>query len=163
MDLEPLPKPSEMLAARPAAELLFDHLRRWFDVPPEVTLDLTTIDSAVGELGDPHLVMAMAMRKLQAFHLLTTPGVVTTTDVVLTVVQDLERALQQAPRLYLRDAAESTDWDAELAALDLDDGERVGAALTDAEIERFREAHAALREAARAVLRVSEGRIRRLE
>ena len=28
-------------------------LRRWFAVPDEVTLDLTEVDSAVRELGDP--------------------------------------------------------------------------------------------------------------
>ena len=69
-------------------------------------------------------VMAMAMRKLQAFHLLTGTNVGTTTDVVLTIVQDLERPLRQAPRARLRHQAAHTDWDAELAALgdeDVDD------------------------------------------
>lgn len=164
--MEEIPKPRELLAVRGAAEELFDMLRAWFAVPSSVTLDLRAVDSAVAELGEPRLVMAMAMRKLQALHLLTTPGVVTTTDVVLTVIQDLERALLQAPAMHLRDTAASTDWDAELAALD---GPVAAAASTDDaeqgtpdEIARFRAHHTALHDAARAVLHASDGRIRRL-
>ena len=157
--MEEIPKPSELLAARTAAESLFDLLRRWFDVPVSVTLDLRTIDSAVAELGEPQLVMAMAMRKLQALHLLTTPGVRTTTDVVLTVIQDLERALLQAPAMHLRQSAAETDWDAEFRAMDapdaiMDEGE------TDDEIDLFRRSHMSLHEAARAVLHITNGEIR---
>lgn len=171
--MEDIPKPRELLAVRGATEALFDLLRTWFDVPERVTIDLRAIDSAVAELGEPRLVMAMAMRKLQALHLLTTPGVVTTTDVVLTVIQDLERALLQAPAMHLRDAAATTDWDAELAALDdLDDAVDSGpggsvdagvrGARTNEQITQFRAHHAALHDAARAVLHASDGRIRRL-
>ena len=120
--MDPIPKPHELLAAREPAQELFAQLRSWFGVGTRVTLNLEAIDSAVAELGDTQLVMAMAMRKLQAFHLLTTPGVVTTTDVVLTVVQDLERALVQAPRSYLRNAAAAADWDAALAAIEALEG-----------------------------------------
>jgi hypothetical protein len=173
--MDEIPKPRELLAIRGATEDLFILLRQWFAVPTAVTLDLRAVDSAVAELGEPRLVMAMAMRKLQALHLLTTPGVVTTTDVVLTVIQDLERALLQAPAMHLRDAAAATDWDAALAALDDDDDdddddrEEADAAEAQAddggendEITLFRTHHAALHEAARAVLHVSDGRIRRL-
>ena len=165
--MDEIPKPRELLAIRGAAEDLFTMLRKWFAVPNTVTLDLRTVDSAVAELGEPRLVMAMAMRKLQALHLLTTPGVVTTTDVVLTVIQDLERALLQAPAMHLRDTAAATDWDAALAALDheadSDEAERSDHD-DDAndEITLFRTHHAALHEAARAVLHASDGRIRRL-
>lgn len=163
--MEDIPKPRELLAVRHAAEELFSMLRRWFDVPVSVTLDLRAVDSAVAELGDPKLVMAMAMRKLQALHLLTTPGVVTTTDVVLTVIQDLERALLQAPAMHLREAAAVADWDAELAALH-DGQEPAGhdhdGDAADDEVSVFRQHHVALHEAARAVLQVSDGRIRRL-
>lgn len=165
--MDEIPKPRELLAIRGATEDLFTLLRKWFAVPNAVTLDLRTVDSAVAELGEPRLVMAMAMRKLQALHLLTTPGVVTTTDVVLTVIQDLERALLQAPAMHLRDAAAATDWDAALAALDdKTDSDEVarqdrGDDAND-EITLFRTHHAALHEAARAVLYASDGRIRRL-
>jgi hypothetical protein len=157
--MEEIPKPEPLLAARTSAEVLFTLLRKWFDVPHSITLDLRAVDSAVAELGDPQLVMAMAMRKLQAFHLLTTPGVVTTTDVVLTVIQDLERALLQAPNMHLRNAAAETDWDAALAALGepSEKPER-----DDDEIGTFRTHHMALHEAARAVLHASDGEIRRL-
>lgn len=162
--MERIPKPAELLQARSASVVLFECLRRWFDVPPALTLDLAGIDSADRELADVQFVMAMAMRKLQAFHLLTGPGMATTTDVVLTVVQDLERALQQAPRVRLRREAARTDWDAALVALDAGDLEDGGQeALLDAETEQFRQAHRQLRAAAQAVLKASEGRIRRLE
>ena len=155
--MEEIPKPTELLAARTAAEELFGLLRRWFDVPVSVTLDLRAVDSAVAELGEPRLVMAMAMRKLQALHLLTTPGVRTTTDVVLTVIQDLERALLQAPGMHLQRSAAVTDWDAEFRAMDVsgDDSES-----DDDEIAIFRRSHAALHDAARAVLHITNGEIR---
>ncbi|MBA2528665.1 MAG: hypothetical protein H0V19_01665 [Euzebyales bacterium] len=161
--MEEIPKPSELLAARTSAERLFDLLRSWFGVPLHVTLDLRGVDSAVTELGDPQLVMAMAMRKLQALHLLATPGVRTTTDVVLTVIQDLERALLQAPNMHLRHAAESTDWDAALQALDGGEAHPDGdSGATDDEIAEFRGHHTALHDAARAVLHLTEGEIRTL-
>ncbi len=159
-----IPKPHELLAVRESAEVLFALLRSWFGVPNAVTLDLREIDSAVAELGEPELVMAMAMRKLQALHLLTTPGVTTTTDVVLTVIQDLERALLQAPNTHLRHEAAETDWDAALA--ELDEGDVAENASTEQgggdEIALFRRHHAALHHAAKAVLRASDGRICRL-
>ena len=166
--MKEIPKPRELLAVRESAETLFDLLRSWFAVPTAVTIDLEAVDSAVAELGDPQLIMAMAMRKLQALHLLTTPGVRTTTDVVLTVIQDLERALYQAPNMHLRHAAAETDWDAALVALE-DEGdpeeawtaEGAHSAVPD-EIETFRRHHASLHEAARAVLHASDGEIRAL-
>lgn len=191
-----LPKPRELLAAHDACAELFGLLQKWFAVPARVTIDLARVDSAVAELADPQLVIAMAMRKLQALHLLTTPGVATTSDVVLTVIQDLERALLQAPTMHLKQLAAEVDWDAELAALgfaapadptdsDLaeeqpgtDAGEAPDGASGEAadpearapgddpqvhdEVARFRAHHATLHEAAKAVLHVSDGRIRRL-
>jgi hypothetical protein len=161
--MEEIDKPPELLTARSSAAALFTTLRLWFDVPPHVTIDLREVDSAVAELSDPQLVMAMAMRKLQALHLLATPGVRTTTDVVLTVIQDLERALLQAPNMHLKRTAERTDWDAALAALDeapvdalIDEVSEVH----DDGIEAFRRHHVALHEAARAVLHASDGQIR---
>lgn len=164
-----LPKPDAMLALHDVTAELFGRLREWFGVPDEITLDLSGIDSAVGELGDPLMVAALAMRKLQALHLLSTPGVRTTTDVVVTIVQDLDRALIQAPSSRLRVQAETTDWDAEFAALDdgklleEHDAAPADADAADPEVERFRMLHAQLHRAARAVLEASEGRIRIFE
>jgi len=160
--VDAIPKPDELLALHDATAELFDTLRRWFDVPASISLDLTDIDSAVRELGDPTLVIAMAMRKLQALRLLATPGVRTSTDVVVAIVQDLDRALLQAPAMRLRAAAATTDWDAALAALT--DGATVeDAPSDDAEVVRFVELHEQLREAVFAVVRASDGEIRYLE
>jgi hypothetical protein len=162
----PLPKPDELLALHGVTEELFGTLRDWFSVPDVVPLDLSDIDAAVRQLADPVMIAALAMRKLQALRLLSTPGVVTTTDVVVTIVQDLDRALIQAPVMRLRVRADTTDWDAELAALD--DVEPYAPDAPgrsdddDPETERFVHLHGRLHDAVRAVLTVSEGRIREL-
>ena len=163
----PIPKPDALLALGDTTTEMFAILRTWFDVPPSVKLDLVDIDSAVHELGDPVMIAALAMRKLQALHLLATPGVRTTTDVVVTIVQDLDRALVQAPVMRLRLAAASADWDAELAWLEGDeaavDEAPVAATDDDPETLHFRSLHLRLHEAAEAVIEASEGHIRILE
>ena len=163
-----LPKPDELLALDGVTAELFEVLRRWFAVPPAITLNLGAVDSAVHELGDPVLIAAMAMRKLQALNLLSTPGVRTTTDMVITIVQDLDRALVQAPNMRLSLRAASTDWDAALLALDAPPEADDVAAPTDVEAEdpeavRFRELHEKLHEALFAVLQASENEIRYFE
>lgn len=165
--LGPVPKPTELLALDSVAEELFGILRGWFDVPDQVTLDLRSVDAAVAELGDPQMVAAMAMRKLQALHLLATPGVRTTTDVVVAIVNDLERALIQAPNMWLKRRALATDWDRAFQELS---GEHEGleeapveADEVDPEFLRFRTLHAALHAAMFAVIEVSEGEIREFE
>jgi hypothetical protein len=170
VDEEPIrtiPKPDALLALHDVTAELFGTLRRWFAVPGQVPLDLHEIDSAVHELGDPLMIAALAMRKLQALHLLSTPGVMTTTDVVVTIVQDLDRALVQAPNSYLKLRAAATDWDAELAGLDGSGDEPVADAPADPdqpdpEAEGFRARHALLHEAVFAVMEASEGEIRYL-
>lgn len=162
--METIPKPDELLALHSVTEILFDTLREWFDVPDRVSLDLETIDSAVEELGDPQMIAAVAMRKLQALRLLSTPGVKTSTDVVVAIVQDLNRALLQAPVMRLRVAAQHTDWDAAFEELMDDPGEGPAAPdQSDEEAEQFRALHAKLHEAMVAVVRASEGEIRLLE
>lgn len=161
--IEVVPKPDELLALHGVTEALFETLRAWFEVPSKVTLDLSDIDSAVVELGDPVLIAALAMRKLQALRLLSTPGVRTTTDVVVTIVNDLDRALFQAPSMRLRRVAAETDWDSALAALEEGSAADVAAADFDDEAEGFRALHAQLHEAAVAVVRASDGEIRVLE
>jgi hypothetical protein len=104
------------------------------------------------------------MRRLQALHVLTTPGVRTTTDVVLTLLQEIERSLLRAPGARLRSEVAGTDWDAELAALEegeqpLPPGAGEGGEAFD-DLEHFRRHHAALRAAARAVIAASEGSVR---
>src|SRR3954470_9777296 len=167
-EVEVLGKPDELLALHGVTEVLFAALRSWFGVPPTITLDISDIDSAVLELGDPQMIAGMAMRKLQALHLLATPGVRTATDVVVAIVNDLERAMVQAPNMWLRRQAASTDWDEAFAAMsdglvdDLDEAP-VEADEVDPEVLRFRVLHAALHEAMFAVVEASGGEIRELE
>lgn len=168
--VETIPKPPELLALHDVTEELFDTLRAWFDVPDTVTLDLAGIDSAVAQLADPVAIAALAMRKLQALRLLAQPGVRTSTDVVVTIVQDLDRALVQAPTMHLQRAAAAADWDAELAGLLDDDPEAegrisspvAGTSEEDPAVTRFRELHGRLHVAARAVVDASDGEIRYL-
>lgn len=158
-------KPDALLALHGVTAELFDTLRQWFAVPDEVTIDLLSIDSAVAELGDPQMIAALAMRKLQALNLLATPGVRTTTDVVVAIIQDLERALLQAPRMRLQVRAATTDWDAELLALESDavdeELDEVPTEATDRDpaVDRYRVLHSRIHDALLAVLEVSEGEI----
>jgi hypothetical protein len=159
---EDLAKPDELLALHGVTTELFELLRRWFAVPDEVYLDLAEIDSAVREMGDPVMIAALAMRKLQALHLIATPGVRTTTDVVIVIVQDLDRALIQAPTMRLRLAAETADWDAALVELETGESEEAPASADaeDPEAQRFRMLHSRLHAAVEAVVRASDGEIR---
>ncbi len=165
--METIDKPEELLALHDVSQELFDTLKDWFAVPDEVSLPLGDVDAAVMGLSDPTMIAALAMRKLQALRLLAQPGVRTSTDVVVAIVQDLERALVQAPSLRLRLAARSADWDAALEALMASDepGESdAPQAVTDGdpEVERFRDRHRRLHEALRAVVEASDGEIRYL-
>lgn len=167
--MDTVAKPDELLALHGVTARMFAILRRWFDVPATISLDLATVDSAVVELGEPRLIAAMAMRKLQALHLLATPGIKTSTDVVVAIVQDLQRALVQAPTMRLKLQASSTDWDDALRSLAADeaDGRDVPAAPSasdeaDPEVDEFRALHALLLVAVDAVLTASDGEIRYL-
>ncbi|CAN5801258.1 hypothetical protein BH24ACT3_BH24ACT3_07390 [soil metagenome] len=172
---EVIPKPDALLALHGVTIEMFATLRRWFDVPGTVALDLREVDAAVAELGDPQMIAALAMRKLQALHLLATPGVRTTTDVVVAIVNDLDRALVQAPAMRLKRQAAATDWDQAFAELDDGTGEEIAigasgsgaapeldAARSDPEADRFRELHGRLHAAVFAVVEVSDGEIRYL-
>ena len=166
-EIAALPKPPELLALSEVTTELFETLKEWFDVPAEVVLDLSAVDSekVVREMAEPAMIAALAMRKLQALHLLATPGVRTSTDVIVTIVQDLTRALLQAPVMRLRVAVERTDWDAALAGL-TEAGDIAGpdaATDVDPETERFEVLHSALHIAVNAVVELSDGEIVYLE
>jgi len=159
-----LAKPDELLALHGVTEELFQILADWFDVGDQVSLDLSDIDSAVRELGEPTMIAAMAMRKLQALRLIATPGVRTSTDVVINMIQDLDRALLQAPSMYLSQAAASTDWDQALAdisspaAPDGDAGDAADGEL-DSRIARLEVLHNGLHTALYSVVEASDGEI----
>ena len=113
------------------------------------------------------MIAALAMRKLQALHLLSTPGVKTTTDVVVAIVNDLERALIQAPVMRLKRQAAGTDWDrafVDMEAGEVDDvaGVPAGSDDSDPEADHFRLLHARLHDAMFAVIEASDGEIRYL-
>lgn len=163
---EILPKPDELLAVHDVAARLFETLRSWFSVGDRVGIDLSGVDAAVTEMGDPVMIAAMAMRKLQALRLISTPGVRTSTDVVIAIVNDLDRALLQAPSMYLALRAESTDWDAALASMGQDedpDDVPLDAGEADPELEEFQVQHGALHEAVHAVVQAADGEIRYFE
>ncbi len=158
-----IPKPDELVALYGVTTELFLVLKRWFGVPDAVQLDLSNIDAATTEMADPVMIAALAMRKLQALHLVATPGVKTTTDVVVSVVQDLNRALVQAPNMRLRLAAASTDWDAALRELEApgdDDAAPTSTDEEDPEARHFRFLHSLLHAAVDAVVEASDGEIR---
>ena len=166
------PKPAELLALHDVTAELFETLQRWFSVPASISVDVSAVDSdaAIRELGDPVMIAGFAMRKLQALHLLATPGVRTSTDVVVTLVQDLTRALLQAPTMRLQVQAEAMDWDAAFASLDdpsnigdLDSTAPAAVDDEDPEATRFEELHGMLHIAVHAVLEASEGEITYLE
>ena len=162
-NLDPIPKPDSLLALHTVAEKLFTTLREWFDVKPNVVIDLSEIDSAIAELGESEMIAAMAMRKLQALHLIATPGVLTTTDVVLAIINDLDRALLQAPSMFLERKATQTDWDKEFEILNepnvsLDSP--LASDQIDPEIQDFQLQHALLHEAVQDVVEAAEGEIR---
>ena len=162
-DLNPIPKPDSLLALHTVAENLFNTLRKWFDVKPSVIIDLSEIDSAITELGESEMIAAMAMRKLQALHLIATPGVITTTDVVLAIINDLDRALLQAPSMFLERKATQTDWDKEFESLN-GENDALNFPLVsdqiDPEIQEFQLLHASLHEAVQDVVEAAEGEIR---
>jgi hypothetical protein len=170
--VEVVDKPHELLALHGVTSELFGLLKSWFDVGDAAVLDLRAIDTdeVVRSMSDPVMIAALAMRKLQALHLIATPGVRTSTDVVITVVQDLARALVQAPTMRLQVRHANVDWDAELALLDtlLDSDTPHDAAPqnvtdVDEDAEYFNALHAQLHVAVEAVLRVSDGEIAYLE
>lgn len=162
-DLNPIPKPDSFLALHTVAEKLFNTLRKWFDVQPNVTIDLTEIDSAITELGESEMIAAMAMRKLQALHLIATPGVLTTTDVILAIINDLDRALLQAPSMFLERKATQTDWDKEFESLNGENDSLnfpIASDQVDPEIQEFQLQHASLHQAVQDVVESAEGEIR---
>ncbi len=169
--MEIVPKPPELLALHGVTSELFETLQRWFSVPAVISVDVSAVDSdaSIRELGDPVMIAGFAMRKLQALHLLATPGVRTSTDVVVTMVQDLTRALIQAPTMRLRVQAETMDWDAAFAELDAgdsidaEDAAPLAVDDEDPEATRFEELHGMLHIAVHAVLEASDGEISYLE
>jgi hypothetical protein len=109
----PLPKPTELLGLGPACTGLFKCLQRWFNVGPQLVADISTIGSPAiaEELQDPQLVAGFAMRRLQALHFVSRPGVRTTTDIVIALIDGVLRPLIESPTRHLTQASTDVDWD----------------------------------------------------
>jgi hypothetical protein len=88
-----VPKPPELLAAAEAMPSLFALLQRCFRVPEEYRLDLSSID--VQGLDDPVGIIAFAMRKIQALRFAVLQGSHPPTDLVVALISDVERVLNQ--------------------------------------------------------------------
>jgi hypothetical protein len=151
-----LPKPRELLALGPVCERLFDRLRVWFDVGPQLVADLSSIDGAavLAELQDPQLVAGFTMRRLQALHLLSRPGVPTATDVVVGYIDAVLRPLVEAPGRHMRRSAAGVDWDRAWEVLDA--GMLLPKGCPEEEAVEFRRLVGALIAAREAVLDASD-------
>lgn len=166
--MDTIAKPEALLGLYDVTTELFTTLKTWFDVPAQVSLRLGDIDPPAGDLTDPLMIAALAMRKLQGLHHISRPGVRTSTDVVVSIIQDLDRALLQAPSMWLRRAASTADWDAALIDL-VEEEDKTGSDAprsveeADPQVTRFRELHAAVHRALRSVVEASDGEIRYLE
>ena len=150
------PKPPELLALGPVCEQLFERLRAWFDVGSQLVADLSSIDGAtvLAELQDPQLVAGFTMRRLQALHLLARPGVRTPTDVVITYIDSVLRALMEAPGRHMTRTASGVDWDRAWEVLDA--GMLLPKGCPEAEAVEFRRLIGALIAAREAVFEASD-------
>ena len=146
-------------------------LRRWFDVPASVSIDLADIDSAVVELGDPEMIAALAMRKLQALRLLADARCAHD-DRCGRRHRERHRPRPVAgARPAAAPAVAGTDWDAALEQLSDSDSRRAArirrttcdAEAFDDDVALFRSLHQRLHEAAIAVVEASQGEIRIFE
>ncbi len=158
--VEEIPKPGALLTLGPVCEALFARLRTWFEIGDRLVVDLSAVDSptVVAELQDPRLVAGFAMRKLQALHLVSRPGVRTTTDVVVTQIDSVLRALVEAPGRHMKVAAHEVNWDHEWQVLDA--GMFVPLGCPEAEAHEFRDLVQRLADARHAVIQASAAEIR---
>jgi len=91
-------KPPELLELYEVAATLFTTLRGTFNLPETYELSLRHVD-----YGAPHLhniidLAVFALWNVQALRSVATPGVVTTSDVVVGIAAELTRALEELAR-----------------------------------------------------------------
>jgi hypothetical protein len=90
---EDRPKPPELLSLYAATAEAFGMLKEEFQVPDTYELVLHNVDAAEPFLRSTLDIAAITMRKIQALRWVTTPGVETANDVVVTLAADLLRAI----------------------------------------------------------------------
>jgi len=88
-------KPPELLELYEVAATLFNILREAFNVPETYELSLRHVDDGAPLLRNVICLAAFAMRNVQALRLVATPGVVTTSDVVVGIAAELTRTLEE--------------------------------------------------------------------
>jgi hypothetical protein len=96
LEKRPVRKPSALLECFDLAEEIFATLKGALHVEDHYMIDLSSIDAAPETLSAPYDVAAFAMRKAQALRRLATPGTPTSNDVVVTVLAELSRVLEEA-------------------------------------------------------------------
>lgn len=108
-------KPDELLRLASVSAELFNKLKSWFMVPDLIIVPLSSVggDNVISDLQDAQKVVAFAMRKLQALHLTAQPSVLTRSDVPLSLIDAVLRALVEAPSRHLTYELATTDWDQE--------------------------------------------------
>lgn len=88
------PKPQKLLDLHDASARLFALLRESFEVPMRHTLVLDSVDSARHDLRRTHDIAAVTMRKVQALRLVTIPGELTRSDIVICLIAELAISLE---------------------------------------------------------------------
>ena len=91
-------KPSELLSLYHTTSDVFTILKEEFRVPDTYEIKLHHIDAAEQYLNETLDIAAVTLRKIQALRWVATPGVETTTDVVVALAADLQRALDHLAR-----------------------------------------------------------------
>jgi len=91
-------KPMELVEVIEPTSTLFELLGKWFNVPGEYEIKLASVDEPSPDIESPEGVTAFAMRKLQALRHAATPGVPAASDVIVALIMEIERALEETPQ-----------------------------------------------------------------
>lgn len=84
-------KPPMVLNVREAVEPLFRLTSKWFHVDGHYRFDLSSVELSEDELYDVVAIAAVAMRKMQQLRHVTKAAVPIASDIVLTLISELER------------------------------------------------------------------------
>lgn len=90
-----LGKPDELRQLAPVLRQVFDELKAYSGLGNTFAFDITDVCCPHGALTDRRAVAAFALRKLQAFCLLTRDGVRTKNSVIVILAADLNLALTE--------------------------------------------------------------------
>lgn len=91
-------KPFELLSLYEITADVFEILKQEFKVPDIYELRLHHVDAAEQFLAETFDIAAVTLRKIQALRLVSKSGIETTSDVVVALAADLQRALDHLAR-----------------------------------------------------------------